>query len=835
MRQNGLPLQEPQQVLENGRSLHERYQIVQRMGLLHHPYQIYLAKDQGRPSCPYCIVKYLPVSASESFNWRTAQRFLQEEATLLDTLGHHANIPSLLAFSNTANASFLVHEWMNGRSLAEIMSLQNAWSGAQVIKLLQQVLPTLAFVHQHGIIHRNLCAENLIQHQQGQIILTGFGGFFLNQSTIQAQQHGVPGYVAPEQAQGEPRFSSDLYALGMICIQTITGQHPVDLPLNQRTGEVDWQTNAPITNELAAIVNKLVSFHFINRYQSVKEVMQDLEQISHSAPIELENSWLSTSRPELRSHVPNVVTTLPTSAIAPSNLASSTSFSSHRFSPLELLPDQSLAAESDSRAQKPHAAMKGVGVGILMAGVLSTVLQNIPSTPEGVNASVPETPTNPDPAPDVPTDATLHHSRINERINPAPPPVPSSSVRQSPSNTVVAQTVPTSEQATTPAPQAAPASAQAQESPKAQKPDVQEKSIAQPAVQPTEPTVQTVSYQEPAQPQDHILANSCGSGLPSRIVALLGDKPIEQKIPLLRQMVATYQACGKYNVAISLQRNVIESEQLAYGAADPAVFDSWMYLGQLYQRSGERQQAADVYSVMVQQWRAVYGGGAENRAAADSVLAKIQAFEYSLRGTVTPIEQARPTLPADSSATALAPSPSAETVKLRHAKAFDDAPENTKAPSQSSKSVLESATAIAPATGHEGVTENLINLTGSSADSTTPDRSFNSATNYDISDAVQLNSIEPNTLVSTPTEPSISESNQTASTLAESTISDAHQRTTPETVITTDVTFDLDNSVPSSIQSSLPESEPATTPDIEVHHISTVGTQPQSLSNSNIY
>jgi serine/threonine protein kinase, bacterial len=91
---------------------------------------------------------------------------------------------------------------------------------------------------------------------------------------------GTPGYMPLEQAGGTPRSSSDLYALGMICIQAITGQHPTTLTEDDATGELQWQHLVNISPPLLAFLTKITSYHFKDRYFTAHEALQALGQLN---------------------------------------------------------------------------------------------------------------------------------------------------------------------------------------------------------------------------------------------------------------------------------------------------------------------------------------------------------------------------------------------------------------------------------------------------------------------------------------------------------------------------------------------------------------------------
>jgi serine/threonine protein kinase len=88
---------------------------------------------------------------------------------------------------------------------------------------------------------------------------------------------GTPGYAAPEQMLGEPVYSSDLYALGMIGIQALTGKTPSQLSTGSNSREILWRDQAQVQSELAAILDKMTRPDPQERFQTASEVLQQLQ------------------------------------------------------------------------------------------------------------------------------------------------------------------------------------------------------------------------------------------------------------------------------------------------------------------------------------------------------------------------------------------------------------------------------------------------------------------------------------------------------------------------------------------------------------------------------
>jgi serine/threonine protein kinase len=271
-----------------GTLLDQRYQIVQKLsqgGFGH----TYLAQDTRRPGNPTCVVKHLQPATSDPEFLETARRLFNSEAETLENLGSHDQIPRLLAYFEEHEEFFLVEEYIEGSTLSAELRPGQRWSDRQVVQLLQEVLPILEFIHDRGVIHRDLKPDNLIRRAcDRKLVLVDFGAVKqikipaiatpepLNSETVAI---GTPGYMPSEQSQGRPRPSSDIYALGTIAIQALTGISPAHFTEDSETGELLWREYAQTNELLSAILTQMVRHYFVYRYQSAAEVLQALEPL----------------------------------------------------------------------------------------------------------------------------------------------------------------------------------------------------------------------------------------------------------------------------------------------------------------------------------------------------------------------------------------------------------------------------------------------------------------------------------------------------------------------------------------------------------------------------
>jgi serine/threonine-protein kinase len=236
------------------------------------------------------VVKQLKPASNDPSLLTTARRLFKTEAESLTKLGKHDQIPQILAYFEENQEFYLVQEFIEGHPLSHELTPGQRLSEPQAIALLQGLLPVVEFIHQHNVIHRDIKPDNIIRRKQdGKLVLIDFGAVKEVQAiALTVQNHasatvaiGTPGYMPTEQGRGKPKPSSDIYALGMIAIQAITGMYPDNLEEDTQTGEILWQHHASVSPGLAAVLTQMVRYHFKERYQSATEVLQALQQLAN--------------------------------------------------------------------------------------------------------------------------------------------------------------------------------------------------------------------------------------------------------------------------------------------------------------------------------------------------------------------------------------------------------------------------------------------------------------------------------------------------------------------------------------------------------------------------
>ncbi|MTJ12673.1 tetratricopeptide repeat protein [Anabaena sp. UHCC 0187] len=271
-----------------GNTLVGRYQITNYLGGGGFG-ETYVANDTQLPGSPQCVVKKLKPQSTDILHLEIARRLFDTEAQVLYKLGIHDRIPQLLAYFEENAEFYLVQELIVGNDLSQELKPGIIFTQDQVICLLQEILEILDFVHQQKVIHRDVNPRNILRREQDhKLILIDFGAvkqittklvnsLDITKSTVAI---GTPGYTPGEQAQGTPKFSSDIYALGIIAIQALTGLSPEQLDKDPENNEIIWQNYATVSPEFAQFLNQMVCYDFRQRYASATIALQALENLN---------------------------------------------------------------------------------------------------------------------------------------------------------------------------------------------------------------------------------------------------------------------------------------------------------------------------------------------------------------------------------------------------------------------------------------------------------------------------------------------------------------------------------------------------------------------------
>ena len=246
----------------------------------------YLGEDTDKSSMNQYVVKQFLPPSQDTTLLKISHNVLETETKPLDNLAQEDDrIGNLITFFEKNKNFYLVRKYIQGNPLNKEIVAGKRLSSSEVISILSEVLEILVFIHSRGIIHRNLKPANIIRRESdGKLVLTDFG-------TPQEAVSNIVGsseYMPIEQIHSNPQFNSDIYTLGIIAIEALTG-----LPASQITAQksqkntdaqkITWYPRGHQVNpKLAKIIDKMVHLNYQNRYQSAKEVLNDLKVINQT-------------------------------------------------------------------------------------------------------------------------------------------------------------------------------------------------------------------------------------------------------------------------------------------------------------------------------------------------------------------------------------------------------------------------------------------------------------------------------------------------------------------------------------------------------------------------
>ncbi len=295
-----------------GKLLANRYRIVKLLGSGGFG-EVYVSEDTQRPGNPLCVVKQLRLVSENMDMLKLMRQQFVIEAEALEQLGKHDQIPQLLAYFEEEQEFYLVQELINGLSLRSELLIKKRLSVLEVVALLHDLLLVLVFIHDQGVIHRDIKPTNVIRRaEDDKLVLVDFGiAKQLPQDILDGSSQrqftvgwGTSGYMPPEQAVGRPNFSSDLYALGMMAIEALIGMSPARFQRDEM-GEVLWKENAPpMSPEMFTMLQTMVRHDFNQRYTSANDALTVLTGLPEFTQWELQAAeWqkqsLTTSKTDM--------------------------------------------------------------------------------------------------------------------------------------------------------------------------------------------------------------------------------------------------------------------------------------------------------------------------------------------------------------------------------------------------------------------------------------------------------------------------------------------------------------------------------------------------------
>lgn len=270
----------------------------------------YLAKDIDKLN-DLCVIKQLAPKAEGSWAFKKALELFQKEAKRLQELGEHPQIPTLIAYFEQDSYLYLVQQYIAGENLLKELEAQKHQRGdkapyteAQVRQIMIDLLTVLKFIHQRGVIHRDIKPQNLVRRQSdGLLCLIDFGSSKQLSAQVQSKEGtsiGSHGYSPIEQIRdGTAHPASDLFSLGATCFHLLTGFSPFRLWTEHGYGWVNcWREYlpAPINDDFAKVLDKLLKKEIGQRFQSADEVLLAISPEPSPSPLNQAKIFVNDAR-----------------------------------------------------------------------------------------------------------------------------------------------------------------------------------------------------------------------------------------------------------------------------------------------------------------------------------------------------------------------------------------------------------------------------------------------------------------------------------------------------------------------------------------------------------
>jgi serine/threonine-protein kinase len=301
--------------------LNQRYQPIRVLGQGGFG-ATFIARNMSLPGTPVCAVKQLRIASANPQAIDRARQLFEREATTLGKIGNHPQVPSLLDYFEDARQFYLVQEYVKGWTLKQEVKRSGPFDEAKIRAFLLETLTLLKYFQYQEVIHRDIKPANIIRRSiDGHLVFIDFGAVKdeVSQTMLLSDENnpntafaiGTPGFAPPEQLGMHPTYASDIYALGATCLFLMTGQSPKRFARDPRTGAINWREQIPVSDGLAAILDKMLQPQTTLRYSAAALVINDLQRLNAQATI--------AASPPIQPPIPEPITPppIPPAAIDP--------------------------------------------------------------------------------------------------------------------------------------------------------------------------------------------------------------------------------------------------------------------------------------------------------------------------------------------------------------------------------------------------------------------------------------------------------------------------------------------------------------------------------------
>ena len=273
----------------SSRVLAERYEILEKIG---DGGMAVVYKGRDRLLNRYVAVKILKPEFTKDYKFIESFRRESQAAASLT----HPNIVNIYDVGREGNINFIVMELIEGKTLSALIPEKGALKSRDAVNIARQIASALSHAHKNHIIHRDVKPHNILLTADGTAKIADFGiAKAVNTGTIINDDDAVMGsvhYFSPEQARGGyVDEKSDIYSLGIVLYEMLTGQIPFDAdnPVAVAMKHMNEEMIPPsalvpdIPPEVEDIVLKATDKYQTNRYKSADEMVEALNKANLSS------------------------------------------------------------------------------------------------------------------------------------------------------------------------------------------------------------------------------------------------------------------------------------------------------------------------------------------------------------------------------------------------------------------------------------------------------------------------------------------------------------------------------------------------------------------------
>jgi len=275
--------------LTTGTTFADRYQIIEELGKggMGKVYKVLDTKLKEK-----IALKLLKPEIASDKN--TIERFSNE--LKFSRKIRHENVCQMYDLNEEKGIHYITMEYIHGEDLKRLIRKMGQMSAGQTISLAKQMCEGLAEAHKLGIVHRDLKPQNIMVDEEGKARIMDFGiarSLKGKGMTGTGVMIGTPEYMSPEQVEGKDVDQrSDIYSLGVMLYEMVTGRVPFegDTPFTigvKQKSEIPrepGELNSQVPSDLSGVIMKCLEKNKEKRYQSAREVRQELIAIEKGIP-----------------------------------------------------------------------------------------------------------------------------------------------------------------------------------------------------------------------------------------------------------------------------------------------------------------------------------------------------------------------------------------------------------------------------------------------------------------------------------------------------------------------------------------------------------------------